>query len=90
MEKEFDYEEYEKDKKKIAQTIWDNAFFFGLNKLTKKELILLVESMVEDLDFYVNLHEDWEDERDFKDLFFDQKCLMIKCLDPDFFKRGEK
>lgn len=95
MEKEFKFdmtvEEAQKEKKKIAQTIWDNMFCSGVNKLTKKQLILLVDALVERLDFHINLHEDWNcDERDFKDLFFDQKCIMIDCIDDKFFERDKE
>ena len=86
MEKEFDYEEYEKDKKKIAQTIWDSPFHSGLIKLANAQLLTLIDSLVEKLDLIINLKNDYYDERDFKDKFFDQKCIMIECLDPDFFK----
>lgn len=89
--KQFDdltFEEEEKQKEVIAKTIWENAFFSGISKLNKTQLIILINSLIEQLDFYVNLNGDWNvDERDFKDLAFDQKYLMIESVMPDFFKK---
>lgn len=83
------FEEEEEQKKIIAKTIWDNPFFSGLRKLNKTQLIILINELIEELDFYATLNGDWEmDERDFKDKAFDEKCLMIECVRPDFFKKG--
>ena len=82
-------EEEEVQKKLIADTIWKNPFLSGIIELNKTQLCVLTNALIEELDFYVNLHGDWNvDERDFKDILFDQKCLMIETLDPDFFKEG--
>lgn len=78
----------EEQKKIIAKTIWDNPFFSGLRELNKTQLIILINELTEKLDFYANLNCDWDwDERDFKDRAFDEKCLMIECVRPDFFKK---
>lgn len=85
------FEEEEEQKEIIAKTIWGNAFLSGIQKLNKTQLIILINELSENLDFYVNINGDWEwDERDFKDKAFDQKCLMIECVKYDFFKKEEK
>ncbi len=90
--KELTYEEAEAEKKKIAQIIWDKPFWNGVFKLNKKQLFLLVESIVERLDFFINRHGCWEleDKRNVKDITFDQKCIMIESCDPDFFENREE
>lgn len=89
--KDLTYEEVEAEKKKIAQIIWDSPFWNGVYRLNKTQLLLLVESMVERLDLFINLHGDWEeDERDMKDTVFDQKCVVIESCDPNFFKNKEE
>lgn len=83
------FEEEEVQKKIIADILWKNPFLSGITELNKTQLCVLTDALIEKLDFYVNLNGDWNvDERDFKDILFDQKCLMIETLDPDFFKEG--
>lgn len=82
-----EYEEFVKENKAIANTIWDNAFLSGLNKLKKHQLMNCIQALVEHLDNKVNCSDYELDERYFKDIAFDQKCLLIESLDPDFFSR---
>ena len=80
----------EKEKNNIANILMENPFFTGLHKLTKKQLITLVECCAESLDLYINLGGKInDDERDFKDLYFDQKCCLIETLCCDFFHNEE-
>lgn len=81
--KENSYEELAR-RKELAQIIWDNSFFSGLLKFKKSDLYILVTLLVEKLDFTCM------DERDFKDKFFDEKCILIEILDDDFFKRDKE
>lgn len=88
--KKFDltFEEEEEQKEIIAKNLWGNVFFTGLQKLNKIQLMILINSLIEELDFHVNLNKDRNgDERDFKDKAWDQKCLMIESVMPNFFKR---
>ena len=84
-----DYEEFVRENKAIAKVIWENAFFCGLNKLKKKQLMNCIQSLVADLDNKVNCSDYVLDERKLKDVLFDQKCLLIESLDPDFFSRED-
>ena len=90
-----DYEKGINKRKKMAQIIWDNAFMSGLTKFNKNELLDIIQALVFKLDVYENIYrckeefEDLdvpEDYRDFKDLAFDYKCILIATLDEDFFK----
>lgn len=79
-------EEIEKEKKVIAKIIDKNIFLSGLQKLTKIQLIILVNDLVERLDITINLNDDCDiDERDFKDMGWDYKCLLIETLYPNYF-----
>lgn len=84
------YEEEEEEKKVIAKIIYNSPFLSGIQKLTKTQLVILVNELTERLDAKINLDDDFEmDERDFKDIAWDRKCLIIKTLNPDFFKEVE-
>ena len=80
----------EENKKVIVKTLWDNPFLSGLEKLTKDQLLLLVACCAEELDELKNLGGyDCHDERDAKDLYWDQKCVLIECVDSEFFNKKE-
>lgn len=80
-------EEIEMEKKEIAKIIDGNAFLSGLQKLNKTQLLILVNELTDRLDFEINLKGDYDfDERDFKDIAWDYKCLLIDILNPNFFK----
>lgn len=81
----YDYEKIVELRKQTAKTIWDNAFFTGLSKLTRKQLYECIEVLVSKLDEN-QFCSDGVDERFWKDIAFDRKCLLIECLDEDFFK----
>ena len=87
MDKLKTYEEYEETNRKLAQKIWNIPFASSnLYKLTKKELLILIDSIIEQVSWK---KEEWW-ELDIKDLMFERKCYLIECLDNDFFKREEK
>ena len=68
----------------LANKIWEIPFVSAnLDKLTKKELITLIESIVTTVS---DKKEEWN-ELDMEDLLFEQKCWLIECLDKDFFKQ---
>lgn len=72
--------------KKLARKIWNIPFVRqNLHKLTKKELILLLEVVLTRISYENS--EYWE--RDIKDILFEQKCWLIECLDNKFFERKE-
>ena len=80
----------EENKKIIIRTLWDNPFLSGLEKLTKEQLLLLVACCAEKLDVLENLGGDVNnDERDAKDLSWDRKCVLIECVDSNFFNKKE-
>ena len=81
-------EQEEKDKEIIIKTLWNNPFLSGLEKLTKHQLIILVECCAEKLDLLENLggYSSY-DERDAKDFYWDQKCVLIESVDSEFFSR---
>lgn len=78
-------ETYEEEtNRKLAQKIWEIPFASqNLQKLTKKELLLLFEEALTRISFE---KEEWN-KLDLKDLLFEQKCWLIECLDNNFFKR---
>ncbi len=81
------YEEKEEEKKKIAKIVADSPFLSGVQKLNKTQLVILTYELVEKLDLKINLNNDWEiDERDFKDLAWDQKCIIVETLNPEFYE----
>lgn len=82
MEKErFDINNEEQ--KKLARKIWAIPFASqNLEKLSKKELLILIEAMLIEISFK---NEDFH-ELDIKDILFEEKCWLIDCLDSDFFK----
>lgn len=83
MDKLETYEE-EETNRKLAQKIWEIPFASqNLQKLTKKELLLLFEEALTRISFE---KEEWN-KLDLKDLLFEQKCWLIECLDNNFFKR---
>lgn len=71
----------------LAQKLWDIPFVRqNLQKLTKKELLLLLEVVLTRISYENS--EWWE--LDIKDILFEQKCWLIECLDSDFFKQNKK
>lgn len=81
------YEEQEEEKKVIVKIIDKSPFLSGVQKLTKTQLVILIYELTERLDTLINLADDCEiDYRDFKDIAWDEKCLIIETLNPDFFK----
>lgn len=83
--KDFNYDEYVERNKKCAQIVWDNAFFSGLWKLKKEDLINIISALVSKLNLTLEPDQDlfW------KDVAFNEKCLIIEVLNKDFFK-GER
>ncbi len=90
-----DYEKSINKRKKMAQIIWNNVFMTGLTKFNKNELLDIIQALVLKLDVYENIYrckeeiEDLympEDYRDFKDIAFDYKCILVETLDENFFK----
>lgn len=74
----------DEERKILAQKIWEIPFASqNLQKLTKKELLLLFEEALTRISFE---KEEWW-ELDLKDLLFEQKCWLIECLDSEFFNR---
>lgn len=70
--------------KELAQKLWEIPFASSnLDRLTKEELLLLNEVILERISFE---KEEWE-KLDIKDLLFEQKCWLIECLDDEFFNR---
>lgn len=85
-EKEFVKEQ--KVKHELADKIWNIPFVVAnLNKLTKKELSMLVSEMLNKIG--CDYETSWF-EMDAKDILFDQKCWLIEALDKDFFKKEKK
>lgn len=76
----------EKEKKEIANKIWDTPFAsVNLQVLKKSQLVILIESILFRI-FYEN-PEYYE--LDIKDILFEEKCWLIETLDPDFFERSK-
>ena len=81
---EIEYQKKQELKNKLAKKIWDNPFHSGLQKFTKKELLILIDEIL-DRKFYEDPDEyDW----DIKDIIWDQKCWMIETLNPKFFDQN--
>ena len=73
--------------KKLAQKIWDIPFAAAnLEKLTKKELLMLIEEIITD---YSYKNEEWH-ELDIKDILWEEKIWLIEMLDPQFFEKEKK
>lgn len=85
---EAEYDEAVNNPRRIAKTIWDNPFLSGLHELNQAQLIIIIQALVEKLDYLEN--GKGMDERDWKDIAFDKKCLIIETVDETFFKRKEK
>lgn len=84
---EIEFEQREKAKHDLAKKIWDIPFATAnLHKLTKNELLILIEGMLERIG--IDYKKDWF-EIDIKDIMFDQKCWLIEALDPHFFDKEE-
>lgn len=84
---EIEYEKEQQKKRELAQKIWNNPFLSGLEKFTKKDLMLLIDS--------IRLRIAWEyedswTELDIKDVFFESKCWLIETLDEEFFNKEKK
>ena len=88
MEKwEIEFEENEKSKHLLAKKIWGIPLAVNnLNKLTKKELLNLIDSMLDRIACDYMHH--WF-EMDWKDILFDQKCWLIESIDSEFFSKKE-
>lgn len=88
MEKwEIEFEQEQKARHDLAQKILDIPFASAnLHKLTKKELLMLIEGMLEKIG--IDYKDEWF-EMDIKDILFDQKCWLIEALDPHFFDKKE-
>lgn len=72
--------------KKLAKKIWNIPFAsLNLHKLTKKELLILIESILLDKCFKT---EEWNG-LDIKAVLFEQKCYLIECLANKFFESKE-
>ena len=86
MEKwEIEFEENEKSKHLLAEKIWDIPFAVNnLNKLTKKELLVLIDCMLDRI--ACDYEDDWF-EMDWKDILFDQKCWLIESIESKFFSK---
>lgn len=75
------------EQKRLARKIWDIPFASSnLHKLTKKELLMLIEEVLIRISFE---NPAWH-ELDIKDILFEQKCWLVECLDNDFFNRREQ
>ena len=88
MEKwEIEFEEMQKEKHSLAEKIWDIPFAVNnLNKLNKKELLVLIDCMLNRI--ACDYKDDWF-EMDWKDILFDQKCWLIEAVDNKFFENKE-
>ena len=88
MEKwEIEFEEMKKEKHSLAKKIWDIPFAVNnLNKLTKKELLVLIDCMLDRI--ACDYKDDWF-EMDWKVILFDQKCWLIESIDSKFFSKKE-
>lgn len=86
MEKwEIEFEREQKAKHDLAQKIWDIPFASAnLRELTKKELLMLIEGMLNKIG--IDYKDEWFED-DIKDVLFDHKCWLIEALDPHFFDR---
>lgn len=74
----------EKEKKEIANKIWDTPFASrNLQVLKKSQLAILIDSILDRISYE---NPEW-DELDVKDILFEEKCWLIETLDPDFFER---
>ena len=81
------FEEIEQQKKIIAEKIYNSAFLSGFQKLTKIQLLILVNELVDRFDYLINIESCSIDYRDFKDVSWDQKCLVVETLCPNFFDK---
>lgn len=71
----------------IAKKIWSIPFASrNLHKLKKSELLILVQAILNRIDW--EYEEQWTN-LDIKDLLFEEKCWLIETLYPNFFKRKE-
>lgn len=85
MEKwEIEYQQKLETKNKLAKRIWDTPFLGGLKKFTKKELLLLIDKILDNRFFTTEEQYDW----DIKDINWDQKCWLIEILNPNFFEKN--
>lgn len=88
MDWEIEFEKEQEEKHKLATKIWDIPFAVAnLHKLTKKELLMLIQEMLERI--RVDYKQDWF-EYDIKDIMFEQKCWIIEALDPNFFTKEKQ
>lgn len=80
MEEEFEI--IKEKQKRLAKKIWDISFASSnFDKLTKKELLILIDAILVKIE-----KAEWS-ELDLKDFMFEQKCILIECLDEEFFNR---
>lgn len=79
---ELDFEDYEKAKPNIIKKLDKNIFLSGLVKLTKVEMYILIDLILDRIDFeYENFEED------IKDNLWDKKYWLIQTLDSGYFSK---
>ncbi len=77
----------EKEKKEIAQKLWDTPFAScNLHVLKKSQLLILVREILNRIGWE---YEPRWNKIDLKASVFEEKCWLIETLDPDFFKDEE-
>lgn len=77
-------------RKELAKIVDNNMFLSGISKFKKRDLLILISALIDRLDSILNLNgDDCIDERKFKDIFYDQKCIVIETLDENFFDRDK-
>lgn len=75
----------EKEKKTIAERLWDTPFASSnLQVLKKSQLLILVREILNRIGW--EYEHQWH-ELDIKDLLFAEKCWLIETLVPDFFDK---
>ena len=74
------------ENRKIADIIWKNPLLSGLYKLKKKQLIRVIEYLIDTLDCNINVVPDYDDCREQKDIIWDEKIILCRVLYRDYFK----
>lgn len=72
-------------KNNMAKRIWNKPFFEAVGKFRKKELLILLDSILTRISYENNK---WH-ELDIKDTLFEEKCWLIETLNPNFFGKNE-
>ena len=74
----------EKEKKAIAQKIWNTPFAStNLQVLKKSQLLTLIREILNRIGW--EYEAQWH-KLDIKDVLFEEKCWLITTLAPDFFE----